>query len=75
MSDDIVTRLRAAKGVNWSHYSAPPMGPLFDDAADEIERLRAAGDAMATSYQLLLDQNWSAFAASFLHAWREARRD
>ena len=47
---------------------------LAAERADEIERLRAAGDAMATNYELLLDQNWSAFAASFLHEWQEARR-
>ena len=41
---------------------------------DEIVRLRAAGDALATNYELMLEQDWSSFLEAFLHAWKEARR-
>lgn len=47
---------------------------VLRDAADEIERLRAAGDALAINYELMLEQDWSAFSVAFLHEWKDARR-
>jgi hypothetical protein len=55
---DIVTRLRAlAKVIDAPHAL---------EAADEIERLRAAGDALAE----VVDE-WP----ELVEAWQEARRD
>lgn len=42
-------------------------GSLFTEAADEIERLRAAGDALATGVR---SGQWD----DALDAWEEARR-
>lgn len=83
MSDDIVERLRAeAKSGNM------PLGRSFDAlaVADEIERLRAAGDALAhlmphahlsvpcrPPHGTPLD-DWCSECAA-LAAWREARRE
>lgn len=44
------------------------------EQADEIDRLRVAGDALAENYKIMLDDHWSAFSAAFLTAWQEARR-
>lgn len=42
----------------------------------EIERLRAAGDALARNYAAQLsDVSWSAFNNAFYIAWWEARRE
>ena len=72
MTDDIVTRLH-----RHDHDWLPDVHTPCDycDALHEILRLRAAGDAMATNYELLLDDHWSAFSAAFLSEWKEARRD
>ena len=54
--------------------------PLPNDSAWErqqakIERLQAAGDALATNYELMLEQDWSSFLEAFLYEWKEARRE
>lgn len=72
MSDDIVERLRAeAKSGNM------PLGRSFDAlaVADEIERLRAAGDALAEALHGWCN-GMDAFTddAERLRAWQEARR-
>lgn len=65
MADDIVTRLLDV--VCWCNE--------FDgvcdacQAADEIERLRAAGDAMSEVIRSGSDRNWD----TALDAWQEAR--
>lgn len=68
MTDDIVTRLR-------DQAQAPALAWLAE-AADEIERLRAAGDAIARSYETALAAlgiDWDGRQKS-LRAWQEARR-
>ena len=74
MADDIVTRLRII------HCAADDLTPcgtcLTCQAADEIERLRAAGDALAECLRY-----WANFADEAypdddaLRTWQEARRD
>ena len=64
MADDVVTRLRIA-GFDDSHP-----GDLLFQAADEIERLRAAGDEMADA---ATRQQWSRLDVA-VAAWQEARR-
>jgi len=44
-TDDIVTRLRFAL----EHFGNDPQPVLLEDAADEIERLRTLGDALAAT--------------------------
>ena len=60
MSGDIVERLR-----EYDMFNDPPPPSLCGKVADEIERLRAAGDALAE----VVDE-WPELVA----AWREARR-
>lgn len=69
---DEIERLREERDT--ARVEASIKGYRLDDALDEIERLRAVGDAMATNYQLLLEDRWSAFSAAFLSEWKEARR-
>jgi hypothetical protein len=66
VTDDIVTRLR-----RWGDTvgSFGMMRALHYQAADEIERLRAAGDALATVMQSGSDAGWDAA----IDAWQEAR--
>ncbi len=60
MSGDIVERLR-------SHLDSMCMNNIVcGDAADEIERLRAAGDALAE-----VADEWP----ELVEAWQEARRE
>lgn len=66
MADDIVTRLR--QYVLWLPNTAA--GELCGKAANEIERLRAAGDAMAEALRSGSDSKWDAA----IDAWQEARR-
>lgn len=47
----------------------------LQEAAAEIKRLRTAGDALATNYELMLEQDWSSFLEEFLYEWKEARRE
>ena len=56
VADDIVTRLRAYDADGW-------------EGADEIERLRAAGDEMADA---ATRQQWSRLDVA-VAAWLEAR--
>ena len=73
MTDDIVTRLEREIELsdtcicNW----------MLEDAADEIKRLRAAGDALAAAY-LDIWQCRGIGAGTIQRtydAWLEARRD
>lgn len=64
-SHDIVTRLR--QYVLWLPNTAA--GEVCREAADEIERLRAAGDALADALRSGSDSGWDAA----IDAW-EARR-
>lgn len=69
MTDDIVTRLRTVD--RWSDVIG-----ITTEAADEIERLRAAGDALAQSHERALAAlgiDWNGRQQS-LRAWQEARR-
>lgn len=50
MADDIVIDLR--KAIASTDYS-DGLCDIFGDAADEVERLRAAGDALAVAYRTL----------------------
>ncbi len=69
MSGDIVERLRSQHSdVRQGAYYSQREDPAWDataDAADEIERLRAAGDALAE-----VADEWP----ELVEAWREARR-
>lgn len=74
MTDDIVTRLR--NGTPTAVYV------IANDAADEIERLRAAGDALAAqitkpcrcveAHDGAINETCAPCAACF--DWQEARR-
>ena len=79
MSGDIVERLRSQHSdVRQGAIYSKQEDPAWDataDAADEIERLRAAGDALV---QLIClnpntpsQEDWDAAIA----AWKEARRE
>lgn len=67
MSDDIVTRLRHTA---WLSPEGEPAADLMTEAADEIERLRAAGDALADELGRLYAPN----AGDVIALWTEARR-
>ena len=62
-SDDIVTRLRSENRMVLAPFH-------MSDAADEIERLRALGDALADA---AIRQQWSRLDVA-VAAWHEARR-
>lgn len=64
MTDDIVPRLRYKQRLHerWDAVDEP----LFGDAADEIERLRKAGDALAHGIRT---GQWD----DALDAWTELR--
>jgi hypothetical protein len=62
--DDIVTRLQDTA------YETD----LCWEAADEIQRLRAAGDALAAHLADRIPAHWSVSSYVLLGAWREARR-
>lgn len=72
MADDIVTRLRK---MPWRTLRQRGCGVQHcieerEEAADEIERLRAAGDALVKVMQAGSDAGWDAA----IDAWQEARR-
>jgi hypothetical protein len=67
VADDIVTRLRH---VAWLAEEGSQVTDLAATAADEIERLRAAGDALVTVMQAGSDAGWDAA----IDAWQEADR-
>ncbi len=72
MSGDIVERLRDSA----KYYDPTTMTP--DDcgkAADEIERLRAAGDAMADNFRRHVTACGVNDGRESLSAWQEARRE
>ena len=49
VSDDIVLRLRESVKNIWADYSAATGKWAMEEAADEIERLRAEKDALLTA--------------------------
>lgn len=69
MADDIVNRLRKVPDPDSRvRIGAEPVYPLVQQAADEIERLRAVGDALAFSVRFgRLDDA--------LEAWEDIRRE
>lgn len=71
MADDIVTRLRVI------HCAADDLTPcgtcLTCQAADEIERLRAAGDALAEAYAWIMLHH-EQIIDDPLVKWRDVRR-
>jgi len=69
VADDIVKRLRHAEDNGICEWQ------VLIDAADEIERLRAAGDALAEALHAWIN-GMDAFAndRSRIQAWQEARR-
>lgn len=70
MADDIVTRLRHAEDNGICEWQ------VLIDAADKIERLRAAGDALAEALRGWIDGMEDAFTddQDRLNAWQEVRR-
>ncbi len=64
MTDDIVARLRYKQRIQEPWFAHKE--PLFGDAADEIERLRKAGDALAHGIRT---GRWD----DALDAWSELR--
>lgn len=78
--DDIVQELRdwqyIIDGVQGQAAVMMLSGAVFGDAAAEIERLRAAGDALAESLSCIIDGIGVATEEDVvLAAWNEARRD
>ncbi len=71
MSGDIVERLREAHQT----VPIPSIASLYSDAADEIERLRAAGDAMADNFRRHVTACGVNDGRESLSAWQEARRE
>ncbi len=69
--DDIVERLRDAHQT----VPIPSIASLYSDAADEIERLRAAGDAMADNFRRHVTACGVNDGRESLSAWQEARRE
>ena len=53
----------------------PSIASLYSDAADEIERLRAAGDAMADNFRRHVTACGVNDGRESLSAWQEARRE
>jgi hypothetical protein len=71
VSGDIVERLREAHQT----VPIPSIASLYSDAADEIERLRAAGDAMADNFRRHVTACGVNDGRESLSAWQEARRE
>lgn len=70
MDDDIVTRL--LEEIDSLKVDVQ----VLRDAIVEIERLRAAGDALAemVAVRLPLEGDWPDYVIPYLRAWKEARR-
>jgi len=68
VADDIVTRLRDKIPYGLTDYT------LLGDAAEEIERLRAAGDALLDRLNDWHNGAPYDFDAEAIKAWEEARR-
>jgi hypothetical protein len=66
MTDDIVARLRYKQRIQEPWFAHKEV--LFGEAADEIERLRKAGDALAHGIRT---GQWD----DALDAWTEVRHD
>jgi hypothetical protein len=66
---DIVDRLRSEH----YHIDRDGFNCISCGAADEIERLRAAGDAVAAHLADRIPAHWSVSSYVLLGAWREAR--
>jgi len=75
VADDIVTRLRqAAMQVGPNSYWSDS-GPELMEAAAEIERLRTAGDALATRLRWWTDDTDASYPDhEALRTWEQARR-
>lgn len=74
MTDDIVTRLRGVLNA----FTVEEQQDIIDDAAAEIERLRAAGDALLAALATeTLGGSMAVWEGTneALDAWQEARRD
>jgi hypothetical protein len=79
VTEDIVTRLRHGFHCpceHWGHERECEIHQAFVDAqlrqvADEIERLRAAGDALVTA---LDEGEWTTDVLPAIAAWEEVRR-
>ena len=73
MADDIVTRLRL---MAWRGPEGEPwIDALVLWAADEIERLRAAGDDLATRLRWWTDDTDEAYPDhEALRTWEQTRR-
>jgi hypothetical protein len=76
VADDIVTQLRTLGGIDCP-YGCDSLG---NPAADEIERLRAAGDALAEAFSTVWQacqcytQDMEDAASIGFKAWEEASR-
>jgi hypothetical protein len=69
VADDILTRLRDDESVFVDTN-------LLHEVADEIERLRAAGDALATRLRWWTDGTDASYPDhQALQTWNEIRRD
>lgn len=71
-----VTEILRGVGSAEFPWKDPTLGTLLHRAADEIKRLRAAGDALAQSHERALAAlgiDWDGRQQS-LRAWQEARR-
>lgn len=69
MADDIVTRLRRSLEMSVTRRA------VIIEAADEIERLRAAGDALATRLRWWTDDTDASYPDhQALRTWEEAHR-
>jgi hypothetical protein len=71
VSGDIVERLRDAHQT----VPLPSIASIYSNAADEIERLRAAGDAMADNFRRHVTACGVNDGRESLSAWQEARRE
>jgi hypothetical protein len=72
VADDIVTRLRTIPTA--SADNCEQLSDLTEEAADEIERLRAAGDALLLMVQTGGQGMTPAEMADVIDVWQEARR-
>jgi hypothetical protein len=74
-ADDIVTRLRNSCAHLCDQCERENAYGVGDEAADEIERLRAAGDALAERLRWWTDDTDEAYPDHrVLQTWKETRR-
>lgn len=72
--DDIVERLRH---MAWVANEGEPYADALRSAADEIDRLRDAGDALAEFIRVRLPilDGWHDETGSYLRMWKEAHKE